>query len=55
MKIKINNEAKYYNCHWYCMNVGKVYNATFDSKINCYVVKIKNVPHLVSKNHAYVV
>lgn len=56
IKIKINENAAQFNCHWYCTEVNNVYKSEgLDSKTNCYVVIIKGKKHLVDKNHADII
>lgn len=52
-KIRINDSAKQFNCHWYCNKVGNTYTAKkFNDKLRCYVVMIERKEHLVYEKHA---
>ncbi len=56
MKIKILPIARQFNCHWYCTEIGKIFDVKkFDDKLNCYMVLINKIEHLIYKTHAEIV
>lgn len=53
MKIKINDNSRQFNCHWYCDKTGETYKVKrIDEQAKCYVVMINRIEHFVSQEHA---
>lgn len=55
-KIKIKPESVQFNCHWYCMKVGQVFDASYIDKVTgCYIVIMDSEKYYVSPHHVEVI